>query len=127
MSPKQCLRYDGAMGGRIPFTTACSPPFQFIQNTFLKHHGTTRQQAIAEKGVITFKHNSRQERSQKFAMGGCFGGLGEEPPAAGGQLGSWGEAPSCRRLGVWGQSPQRYRHGGLGAEHPALENFAFFC
>ena len=41
-----------------------------------------------------------------FAMGG---------EAAGGQLGVWGEAPS------------RWKHGGLGAEPPALENFAFFC
>ena len=38
--------------------------------------------------------------------GGCFGGLGAEPPAARGQWGSGGEAPSRRRLGVWGQSPQ---------------------
>ena len=43
-----------------------------------------------------------QARSQKFAMGGCFGGLEAEPPVAGG-------------TGVW------------GAEPPALENFAFFC
>ena len=36
-----------------------------------------------------------QARSQKFAMGGeLFGGLGAEPPAAGG-------------TGVWGRSPQR--------------------
>ena len=34
--------------------------------------------------------------------GGCFGGLGEELPAARG-------------------------HGGLEAESPALENFASFC
>ena len=59
------------------------------------------------------EHN--QARSQKFAMeGGCFGGLGAEPPAAGGQWGSGGKAPSRRR------------HGGLGAKPPALENFAFF-
>ena len=48
-------------------------------------------------------------------MGGCFLGLGAEPPAAEGQWGSGGEAPSCRR------------HGGVGAEPPALKNFAFFC
>ena len=45
-----------------------------------------------------------QARSQKFAMGGYFGGLRAEPQAAGGQWGS----------------------GDLGAEPPALENFAFF-
>ena len=94
-----------------------------------------------------------QARSQKFAMGGAvFGGLGADPPAAEGQWGSGGEAPSRRRLGGWGQSPQppetngglgakppaaggwgfggkapsRRRHGGVGAEPPALKNFAFF-
>ena len=35
-----------------------------------------------------------QARSQKFAMGGCLGGLGAEPPAA-------------ESTGVWGRSPQR--------------------
>ena len=53
-------------------------------------------------------------RSQKFAMGGCFGGLGAELPASRGQWGSGDKAPSRRR------------HGGLGAEPPALENFGFF-
>ena len=38
-----------------------------------------------------------------------------EPPAAGDQWGSGGEAPSRRRL------------GGLEAEPPVPENFAFFC
>ena len=47
-----------------------------------------------------------QARSQKSAIGGgLLGGLGAEPPAAGGQWGS----------------------GGFGAKPPALENFAFFC
>ena len=56
-----------------------------------------------------------QARSQKFTMGGgCFGGLGAEPPAAGGQMGSGGETPSRRR------------HGGLGAEPLELNNFGFF-
>ena len=45
--------------------------------------------------------------------GGCFGGLGAKPPAAGG----WG---------FGGKAPSRRRQGGLGAEHPALENFAVF-
>ena len=55
-----------------------------------------------------------QARSQKFAMGGWFGGLGAKPPADGGwEFGD--KAPSGRR------------HGGLGAETPARENFAFFC
>ena len=51
-----------------------------------------------------------QVRSQKFAMGGLFGGSG-------------GGAPS-RRIG--GKTPSRRRHGGVGAEPQALENFAFF-
>ena len=55
-----------------------------------------------------------QARSQKFAMGGCFGGLG---------VGVWEQ--SRRRLGVWEQSPQPPE--ALGAGPPALENFAFFC
>ena len=32
-----------------------------------------------------------------------------------------------RPMGVWGEAPSRWKHGGLGAEPPALENFAFFC
>ena len=57
-----------------------------------------------------------QARSQKFAMRrGCFGGLGTELPAAGGQMGSGGETPSRRR------------HGGLGEEPLALNNFGFCC
>ena len=56
-----------------------------------------------------------QARSQKFTMGGCFGGLEAELPAAGGQMGSGGETLRCRR------------HGGLGAEPLALNNFGFFC
>ena len=53
---------------------------------------------------------SPQVRSQKFTMGG--GG---------------GKAPSRRRLGVWKQSPQPLEAWGVGAEPPALENFAFFA
>ena len=47
-------------------------------------------------------------------MGTVFGGLGVEPLAAGGYWESEGKAP------------KRRRHGGLGAEPPALVNFAFF-
>ena len=42
------------------------------------------------------------------------GGVGAKPPAAGG----WG---------FGGKAPSRRRHGGLGAEPQALENFACFC
>ena len=59
-----------------------------------------------------------QARSQKFTMRrGCFGGLGTEPPAAGGLMGSGGPSPDPIRLDL----------GGLGAEPLALNNFAFFC
>ena len=47
--------------------------------------------------------------------GGLIWGSGAPPQAAEDQWGSEGKAPSRRR------------HGGLGAEQPALENFAFFC
>ena len=71
-------------------------------------------------------NNEREQvRSQKSAMGGCFRGLGAEPPAAGGRWGSGGEAPSRWRFR--GKTPSRRRHRGYGAEPPALENFAFFC
>ena len=41
-----------------------------------------------------------QARSQKFAMGGCFGGLGAKPPAAGG-WGSGSGAPSARKFSIF--------------------------
>ena len=55
-----------------------------------------------------------QTRIEEFAMGGYFRNLGTEPTATGGHLQSKGEALSCQR------------HGGVGAEPPALENLAFF-
>ena len=56
--------------------------------------------------------NHRQTRSQKFAMGGLFGGLGAEPQTAGDQwgygAGSLGaKPPAAGGMGVWGPSPQR--------------------
>ena len=49
----------------------------------------------AEDAFSSNHSTQSQARSQKFAMGGgCFGGLGAKPPAAGG-------------TGVWGRSPQR--------------------
>ena len=55
---------------------------------------------------------------------GCLEGLGAEPLAAGGQRGS---PPAAGGWGSWGKPPSRRRYGVLGAEPPALENFAFFC
>ena len=53
-------------------------------------------------------NNEREQvHSQKSAMGGCFGGLGAEPPAAGGQWGSGGEAPSRWRFR--GKAPSHHR------------------
>ena len=48
-----------------------------------------------------------QARSQKFAMGGCFWGLGAGAPSRWRPMGLGGKAPSPRRLGVWGRSLQR--------------------
>ena len=64
--------------------------------------------------VETCAQMHTQARSQKFAVGGCLGGLGTKLPAAGG----W-------RFG--GSVSSRRRHGGLMAEPPALKKFAFFC
>ena len=41
-----------------------------------------------------------QARSQKFAMGGLFGGSGGGAPSRRRPMGAGGKAPSCRRLGV---------------------------
>ena len=57
----------GAKEAVPPLTTACAPPVRFTQNTFSEHHVTARQQAIIEKGIITFKHNSRLKFSPFFA------------------------------------------------------------
>ena len=62
----------------------------------------------------TSPHLFLQARSQKFAMGGCFGGLGALSPAAGG----WG---------FGGSAPSHRRHGGLGAEPPGLKILHFFA
>ena len=56
-----------------------------------------------------------QAHSQKFAMGGLFGGSG-------------GGAPSCRRLGVWGKKPQPPEARGCGGGAPSARKFCiFFC
>ena len=61
-------------------------------------------------GIFTFQHllqvlhlQHNQARSQKFAVGGCFGGLVAEPSAAegqwaGGQWGSGGKDPNARKF-----------------------------
>ena len=36
---------------------------------------------VAKNLLLEKMHSQSQARSQKFAMGGCFGGLGAEPPA----------------------------------------------
>ena len=63
-------------------------------------------------------------RSQKFAMGGgCFGSLGAKPPKAIGGPGAKPPAAEGWRSG--GKAYSRRRYGGLEAESPTLENFAF--
>ena len=54
-------------GRRTPPNDHLCPPFRFTQNVFLEHHVTTRQQAIMEKGIIIFKHDSRLKFSRLFA------------------------------------------------------------
>ena len=73
--------------------------FYQIDTLFVRNHTTVLRRRVAR--------NSQ--------LGGCVFGGGVEHPAAGGQWGFGGKAPSRRR------------HEGLGAEPPALENFAFFC
>ena len=68
-----------------------------------------------------------QARSQEFAMGGCFGDLGADSPAAGGEWDLGAKLPAAGGWGSGGKAPSRRRHRGLGAEPPALGNFAFFC
>ena len=76
--------------------------------------------------VETCAQMNTQARSQKFAMGGCLGGLGAPPPAAAGQRGSGDEAPSCRRLGVWGWSPQPPEARGSGGGAPSARKGCIF-
>ena len=56
--------------------------------------------------------------------GGWFGGVGAEPPAAGGQ---WGLGAKPPAVGGWGFGGKAPAAGGTGVLSPALENFAFFC
>ena len=78
----------------------------------------------------TFEKKKRIARDRRVARnsqwGAVLGGLGAEPPVAGGQWGSGGEAPSCRRLGVWGQSPQPPEARGSGGGAPSARKFCVF-
>ena len=64
--------------------------------------------------------------ARNLQWGGCLGSLGAKPPAARGQWGSGGEAPSCRRMGVWGQSPQPAEARGSGGGAPSARKFCIF-
>ena len=67
-----------------------------------------------------------QARSQKFAMrGGYFGGLGAEPPAAGGQWGL-GRSPQPPEAGGLGQGPQPPEARGSGGGAPSARIFCIF-
>ena len=46
-----------------------------------------------------------QARSQKFTMGGCFGGLGASPQPLEVKWGLGGKPPAAGRTEIWGQSP----------------------
>ena len=68
-----------------------------------------------------------QARSQKFAVGGCFGGLGAEPPSAGDHWRSGSEAPSRWRLVIWGQNLQPPEARGLGRSPQRSTILHFFA
>ena len=70
--------------------------------------------------------NSRRRVARNSQLGGCFGFLGAEPPATECQWGSWGKAPSRRRLGVRGQSPQPPEARGPGGGAPSARKFLHF-
>ena len=48
-------RYGGAKGAIRPNRRFC-PYVGLLKILLLKHHATTRQQTMMEKGIITFKH-----------------------------------------------------------------------
>ena len=69
--------------GRIYFALG---PWHFgdFRNIFLPNIGEDQKKSYDfSSGSLA----GTQARSQKFAMGGCFGGLGAGPPVAGGQWG----------------------------------------
>ena len=57
-------------GASLPPPNDCLCPlsqFWFIRNAFVVHHVTTKQQALMEKGIIIFKHDSRLKFPRLFA------------------------------------------------------------
>ena len=127
-----------------PLITTCAAPFWFIQNTFLKHHLRTRQQAMIEKRMITFKRNSRL--SFLYSLRNCWPPTaavhkcdaiirlitrlhaGSWPEIRNGGLfgGSGSEALSYQRQGIWGQSPQPPDARGSGGGAPSARKFCIF-
>ena len=83
-------------------------------------------QTMHRATVLAFMSVPHRRVARNSQWGGCFGGLGAELPAAGGQWGSGGGAPSCRRLGVWGQSPQPPEARGCGGGAPSTQKFCIF-
>ena len=73
------------------------------------------------------RNGSGPARSQKFAMGGLLGGSGGGAPSRRRPMEVGGSGESAGGCGFGDKAPSRRRNGGLGAEPPALENFAFFC
>ena len=47
----------GGAKGSVPFKGRLCSHFGLLKILLLKHHVTTRQQTMMEKGIITFKHN----------------------------------------------------------------------
>ena len=101
---------------KAQFLGRCYLMYIFARFTNLLNEKVLRIKAL--QMTTKYMHHLHLLTNRRVARnsqrGGCFGGLGAKPPAAGG----WG---------FGGKAPSRRRHGGLGTEPPALEKFAFFC
>ena len=55
MDPTSAVAMGGQRGLYPPYGRLC-PQVGLLKILLLKHHATTRQQTMMEKGIITFKH-----------------------------------------------------------------------
>ena len=103
--------FTGALGIlKIFATSSCQTPAKTKKK--FHHPNAVRLACI----VPHYGKSGVQARSQKFEMRRLFGGLGAEPPAAGGQ---W-------ELGVWRKSPQPPEARGSGGGAPSARKFCIF-
>ena len=89
-------------------------------------HFFPRIQVKTKKKVFTKNGTKRVARNLQWrgANFWVWGRSLQQPKANGGPR---ARTPAARRRESEGFAPSRRRHGGLGAEPPALENFAFFA